>query len=40
MLVHLPNGHDAEQVAAELVAMMNTLPKVLKGSLTWDSPGQ
>jgi IS30 family transposase len=36
MLVHLPNGHDAEQVAAELVAMMNTLPKVLKGSLTWD----
>jgi len=37
MLLHLPNGHDATQVARQLTATMATLPEVLKGSLTWDS---
>ncbi|HET9501295.1 MAG TPA: IS30 family transposase [Marmoricola sp.] len=36
MLVHLPNGHDAEHVRDQLVATISTLPEHLRGSLTWD----
>ncbi len=36
LLVHLPGGHDAEQVRDGLIATMKTLPDHLRGSLTWD----
>lgn len=36
MLVHLPGGHDAEQVRDGLITTMQTLPEHLRGSLTWD----
>ncbi len=36
MLVHLPDGHDAEAVRDGLIATMMTLPAHLRGSLTWD----
>jgi len=36
MLLHLPNGHDAEQVRDALIATISTLPQHLRGSLTWD----
>jgi len=36
MLLHLPNGHEAEQVRDALVQTMTTLPEHLRGSLTWD----
>jgi IS30 family transposase len=36
MLVHLPNGHDAEAVRDGLIATIATLPTHLRGSLTWD----
>ncbi len=36
MLLHLPNGHDAESVRDALIATMTTLPAHLRGSLTWD----
>ncbi|WP_203991256.1 IS30 family transposase [Sphaerisporangium rufum] len=36
LLVHLPNGHNAEQVRDGLIATMSTLPAHLRGSLTWD----
>jgi IS30 family transposase len=36
MLVHLPNGHDAETVRDGLIATITTLPAHLRGSLTWD----
>ena len=36
MLVHLPGDHTAEAVRDGLVATMATLPKHLRGSLTWD----
>lgn len=36
MLLHLPHGHDAEQVRDALVATMGQLPEHLCGSLTWD----
>ena len=36
MLLHLPNGHDAEQVRDALIATITTLPEHLRGSLTWD----
>ena len=36
MLLHLPHGHDAEQVRDALIATMTTLPAHLRGSLTWD----
>jgi transposase InsO family protein len=36
MLVHLPNGYKPEQVAPALTAKIKTLPKLLRGSLTWD----
>jgi IS30 family transposase len=36
MLVHLPDGHDAEHVRDQLIATVTTLPEHLRGSLTWD----
>jgi IS30 family transposase len=36
LLVHLPDGHNAEQVRDGLVVTMQTLPEHLRGSLTWD----
>jgi transposase, IS30 family len=36
MLVHLPDGHDAEAVRDGLIATITTLPAHLRGSLTWD----
>jgi len=36
MLLHLPNGHNAEDVRDQLVKTMLTLPAHLRGSLTWD----
>lgn len=36
MLLHLPEGHNAEQVRDALVASIVTLPQHLRGSLTWD----
>ena len=36
MLVHLPDGHDAEAVRDGLIATIATLPAHLRGSLTWD----
>ncbi|MEJ7689792.1 MAG: IS30 family transposase [Nocardioidaceae bacterium] len=36
MLVHLPAGYKPEQVAPALAAKIQTLPRSLRGSLTWD----
>lgn len=36
MLVHLPDGDQPEQVRDALAAKIQTLPQVLRGSLTWD----
>jgi IS30 family transposase len=36
MLLHLPNGHDAEHVANALTQTIQTLPDVLRRSVTWD----
>jgi IS30 family transposase len=36
MLLHLPGGHDAEQVRDALITTITTLPEHLRGSLTWD----
>jgi len=36
MLVALPIGHKAEQVADALAAIIQTLPRQLARSLTWD----
>jgi IS30 family transposase len=36
MLLHLPDGHNAEQVRDALVETIATLPQHLRGSLTWD----
>jgi IS30 family transposase len=36
MLLHLPDGHNAEQVAQAMVAKMNQLPVLLRQTLTWD----
>ena len=35
MLVHLPDGHDADVVRDGLIATISTLPTHLRGSLTW-----
>ncbi len=36
MLLHLPNGHDAEAVRDALITATQDLPDHLRGSLTWD----
>ena len=36
MLLHLPNGKDAESVAEQMIAAIKTLPEQLRRSLTWD----
>jgi IS30 family transposase len=36
LLLHLPGGHGADQVAAAMTAAMGTLPAQLRRSLTWD----
>ena len=36
MLVHLPAGYKPEQVAPALATKIQTLPRSLRGSLTWD----
>jgi transposase, IS30 family len=36
MLVHLPDGYKAEQVRDALAAKIQTLPDILRASLTWD----
>jgi IS30 family transposase len=36
MLVHLPDGHDAEAVRDGLIATITPLPTHLRASLTWD----
>ena len=36
MLLHLPDGHDAEQVRDALIVAMRAMPAHLRGSLTWD----
>lgn len=36
ILLHLPNGHGAEEVAAAIIAAMGELPAELARTLTWD----
>ena len=36
MLIHLPDGHTAEQVRDGLITTLSALPAHLRGSLTWD----
>ncbi|MGN6242981.1 MAG: IS30 family transposase [Motilibacteraceae bacterium] len=36
MLLHLPNGHDAEAVAEAMITAMSALPQTLRRTLTWD----
>ena len=36
MLVHLPNGYKPEQVRDALAAKIQTIPDILRASLTWD----
>jgi IS30 family transposase len=36
MLLHLPNGHDADAVQEAIVAKMADLPAILRKTLTWD----
>ena len=36
MLVHLPDGHKAEQVRDALTEKIKTIPDILRASLTWD----
>ena len=36
MLVHLPDGYKAEQVRDALTAKIQTIPEILRASLTWD----
>jgi IS30 family transposase len=36
VLVHLPEGHTAEEVRDGLIKAVSTLPEHLRGSLTWD----
>lgn len=36
LLVHLPGRHDAETVRDALITTIDTLPELLKRSLTWD----
>ena len=36
MLVHLPDGYKPEQVRDALAAKIQTIPEILRASLTWD----
>ena len=36
ILLHLPDGHDAEHVRQAVIRKMQYLPKLLRNSLTWD----
>lgn len=36
VLLHLPNGHDADEVAAAMIQKMSTLPAHLRRSITYD----
>lgn len=36
MLLHLPDGHGPDHVAAAMIATMGTLPDHLRRSITWD----
>ena len=36
LLLHLPRGHDAAAVAAEMIPAIQQLPAALRRSLTWD----
>ncbi|WP_241520241.1 IS30 family transposase [Bifidobacterium catulorum] len=36
ILLHLPDGHDAEHVQQAIINKMRYLPKLLRNSLTWD----
>ncbi|HEX5300245.1 MAG TPA: IS30 family transposase [Streptosporangiaceae bacterium] len=36
LLLHLPSGHGADAVAAQMTEVMATLPAALRRSLTWD----
>ena len=36
ILLHLPDGHDAEHVQQAIIRKMRSLPKLLRNSLTWD----
>lgn len=36
ILLHLPDGHDAEHVQQAIIDKMQSLPKLLRNSLTWD----
>ncbi|PLS25801.1 IS30 family transposase [Bifidobacterium imperatoris] len=36
ILLHLPDGHDAEHVQRAVIERMRDLPKLLRNSLTWD----
>src|SRR5690606_12442455 len=36
MLLHLPQGHTAEQVRDQLLVAIKAMPEHLRGSLTWD----
>jgi IS30 family transposase len=36
MLVHLPDGYKAEQVRDALTEKIQTIPEILRASLTWD----
>jgi IS30 family transposase len=36
MLVHLPDGHKAEHVRDALIKKIQTIPDILRASLTWD----
>lgn len=40
MLLHLPNGHSAEQVREALSRKIQKLPDALRRSLTWDQGGE
>ena len=36
ILLHLPDGHDADTVAKEMIRQMRSLPRHLRRSITWD----
>ena len=36
LLLHLPAGHDATAVAAQMITTIGSLPAMLRRSMTWD----